>query len=366
MGNKKNTCTEIIENTEINAAHCEGVAVENGESVKQSSCSRSWFSRVFGFMWRDAGKRSWFVNMTLYALLVGAVFVLVGNICIVFNELQSAYRPGSGLWYELSHGFLYAVAICLISVVALIQLLRWRRSGLSWAFIGITLCCLSQAWVEYEFMFYFSIPTLLAIAALWGVLHIRKRGVSTWNLCAPTPIGLRVMDCVVAAMYAVAMLLPFPVGTMAGFDKNLYGNGMSVIDASLNRSPYYSYSLYQKVLLGDDYEKNEERRLEEADYWLNRAINMNEQRRAELSEREFKMNNLDVETSAGMLFIDDLVYELKTRGEESAKEILKGRPTDLDLEGIASSLDVYRPNQEFYAPYEETLKKIIHEQSVQE
>ena len=87
MGNKKNTCTEIIENTEINAAHCEGVAVENGESVKQSSCSRSWFSRVFGFMWRDAGKRSWFVNMTLYALLVSAVFVLVGNICIVFNEL---------------------------------------------------------------------------------------------------------------------------------------------------------------------------------------------------------------------------------------------------------------------------------------
>lgn len=366
MDNKEKTCTEETDKTGGDDAHREAISIENGVATEQPSCRKSWFSCLFGFLRHDAGKRSWFVNLTLYALLVVAVFFLLGYTCIVINELQSSYRPEFGLWYVLSHGFLYAVAICLVSIVGLVLLLRWRRSGLSWVFVGLTLCSLLQVWVEYDFMLYFSIPSLLAIAALWGVLHIRKHGVSTWKLCAPTPRSLQVMDCLVVVMYAAAVLLPFPVAYNAGFDKNLYANGMSVIDASLNTSPYYSYSLYQKVLLGDDYEKNEERRLEEADYWLNRAIDMNEKQREKMSEREFEMNNLDAETSVEMLFIDDLVYELKTRGEESVKEILKGRPTDLDLETIASSLDDYRSNEEFYDPYEETLKKIIREQSVEE
>ena len=165
---------------------------------------------------------------------------------------------------------------------------------------------------------------------------------------------------------AAAVLLPFPVAYNAGFDKNLYANGMSVIDASLNTYPYYSYSLYQKVLLGDDYEKNEERRLEEADYWLNRAIDMNEKQREKMSEREFEMNSLDAETSAEMLFIDDLVYELKTRGEESAKAMVEGHPTDLDLNALPSFLDNLRVYEDFYEPYEENLRKLIREQLAQE
>lgn len=327
---------------------------------------RSWFSRAFGFLWRDAGKRSWFVNLTLYALLIGAVFVLILSTCEVISKLLSPYRPDFGVWHVLSHGYLYALAICLISIVGLVLLLRWRRSGLSWALVGLTLCCLTQVWVEYDLMLYFSIPSLLAIAALWCVLHIRKHGVPTWKLCAATPRSLRVMDCVLVAIYAVVVVLPLPVAYNAGFDKNLYANGMSVIDASLNSSPYYSYSLYQKVLLGDDYEKNEERRLEEADYWLKRAIEMNEKQRKKMSEREFEMNSLDAETSAEMLFIDDLVYELKTRGEESAKAMVKGHPTDLDLNALPSFLDNLRVYEDFYEPYEETLRKLIREQLAQE
>lgn len=341
------------------------MAPESGTTAEKLR-RRSWFSRAIGFLWRDAGKRSWFVNLTLYALLVGAIFFLLGYTCIVINELQSSYRPDFGLWYVLSHGFLYAVAICLVSIVGLVLLLRWRRSGLSWVFVGLTLCSLLQVWVEYDFMLYFSIPSLLAIAALWGVLHIRKHGDSTWKLCAVTPRSLRMMDGVVVAIYAAVVLLPLPVAYNVGFDRNLYANGMSVIDASLNSSPYYSYSLYQKVLLGNDYEKNEERRLEEADYWLNRAIEMNEKQRGKMSEREFEMNSLDAETSVQMLFIDDLVYELKTRGEESAKAMIKGHPTDLDLEALPTFLDNLRVNEDFYEPYEETLRKLIREQLAEE
>lgn len=365
MDNKEKTCTEETDKTGGDDAHREAISIENGVATEQPSCRKSWFSCLFGFLRHDAGKRSWFVNLTLYALLVGAVFFLLGYTCIVINELQSSYRPDFGLWYVLSHGFLYAVAICLVSIAGLVQLLRWRRSGLSSVFIVIMLCCFSMAWVEFEIFLYFSIPALLAIVALWGVLHIRKHGVSTWKLCSPTPRSLQVMDCLVVAMYAAAVLLPFPVAYNAGFDKNLYANGMSVIDASLNSSPYYSYSLYQKVLLGDDYEKNEERRLEEADYWLKRAIEMNEKQRKKMSEREFEMNSLDAETSAEMLFIDDLVYELKTRGEESAKAMVKGHPTDLDLNALPSFLDNLRVYEDFYEPYEETLRKLIREQLAQ-
>lgn len=334
----------------------------NGSNGKPSG---RWIDRLFAIMRGDAPKRSMLVNLVLTALIVYGFSGTLTCALIAGNEFYDAMNEGIGLWYFLGHSLTYGFVISLIAFIGTIQLMKWRRSGLSLMFGVSTLVSFALLWFDFEMFLCFTGAIIGSCALLWMILQIRKGGVSTWKLCAPTPRPLLVLDCVAAIAYIAVVLLPLPMAHSAGFDKNLYENGISVIDAKLNPTPFYSYSLYQKILLGNDFGKKEELRLEEADYWLDRAQKLYADEKKSNPD-SYHSVILDNELGETGLFLDDLTYELKTNGAESAAAMLSGHPAEVKIDKLNAYANDYLDNADLYDPYIVTLRQLIKAQAENE
>jgi hypothetical protein len=113
-------------------------------------------------------------GFTLFYLICGIIFCFIGGVFNIYS--YSLVDPGVpiGPLFPL----LYVIS-SMIGAACYILLLRWKKIGF-WIFIGIAFISLLlniQARVNIS-------PILLGlsgIVGLWGVLHIRKNGKTTWE-----------------------------------------------------------------------------------------------------------------------------------------------------------------------------------------
>jgi len=107
--------------------------------------------------------------------IIGCVFfLLLGIVVMVSPEVKQELTNISRL--DILYVFLYVI-IGFIYIISYILLLRWKKIGF-WIYIGCTVFIIllnMQNGVRITLL-----PYLINIAILWGVLHIRKNGYSTW------------------------------------------------------------------------------------------------------------------------------------------------------------------------------------------
>jgi hypothetical protein len=116
-------------------------------------------------------KRHGFTSFWLIFSLIS--FVISGSIYLFTPQLMTQY-------YNVSSGLLMLYGIIsMAGIIGNILLLCWKKIGF-WIFIGISVVSLLLNMV-IGLNIVQSLFGLIGIAIMWGVLHIRKNGKTTWE-----------------------------------------------------------------------------------------------------------------------------------------------------------------------------------------
>ena len=127
-------------------------------------------------------KRHGFVSFWLWAIIASCVFIaLMGCYIIMLNILESSNFP------DMVSGVFSASALLFLVAHAwgAIMLLKWKKSGFfiiaGDLIFGFFMLYIMHYFAFFIFAFYLT-AALMDIAALFGVLQIKKDGVSCWSL----------------------------------------------------------------------------------------------------------------------------------------------------------------------------------------
>lgn len=225
----------------------------------------------------SAVKRNPLTNLVLYLLLLASFIAAVIQISGVISTFELYNEDGWPFIEAYGKGFMPGFLLSSFAFIGVSKIIKWKRAGLSIMIISFIIIILPTIYNEYLEFICFSTPTLLGVSLLWRLLKLKKNGVSTWALCKADPKWLRLFQRLMLAIWLFMItLLPPIMALSTGFRGNLYSNGMRCLDAHFNDSPYYSYDLYQRILLGPDFSDDVYEKQITAESWFSNAKYLNQ------------------------------------------------------------------------------------------
>lgn len=126
-------------------------------------------------------KRNLFTNIVLCILLCAS---FLASCHTVLRLLMGFINDWWFIYVPWSLGI-------IISLIGMVKLMRWKRSGISFLVISAPLLFL-PSWVLCGWAIYLILATssLAGVGILYLVLLLKKNGVSTWVQCKPQPNGI--------------------------------------------------------------------------------------------------------------------------------------------------------------------------------
>lgn len=322
---------------------------------KLSGRRQTWAKRLFRFLSKDASLRNPITNILLYTLLVASLLGTLLYTLLVASLLEIwSYdlwdEKGWSLCDAYGSGFIPALLLCLVTFTSVLNLIQWKKAGLSGLIVGYIIALAPLMWNEFGEFVAFSTPALSGCLILLAIMCIKRKGKSTWSRCVDIPKSIRFVQYGFIGLWLfVVTALPYITALNVGFTHNLYTNGASVINARLNSSPYYSYDLYQKILLGSDFHDNAFEKQTVAEKWLSRAIYLYNRNNTEYSY-------MDDEFTKPILFINELIFIANSKEHQDAIDFINSEKNDTDMtlvwqylneeKWVHGSSTYYRPNRE--------------------
>lgn len=305
---------------------------------------------LFASYFIDSNKRNPITNLVLYLLLFASLIATIVQIPNVVWSYGLYNEDGWSFSEVYGKGFIPGLLISAFAFFGVSKIIRWRRSGITILVVSFIIILLPTVCNEFLEFICFSIPCILGVVLLWGILKIKKDGISTWEMCKSEP---RWADFVLRAFLTVwifmVILLPPIMGLWTGFRSNIYSNGMRCLDAHFNNSSYYSYDLYQKILLGTDFKDDTYEKKNIAESWLENAKYLDSLK----GDEDYR---LDDELSASMLFINNLLFILNNQSHQSALDYINYMKDKIDMSNVFQYLngekyimgeyEYYKPNKE--------------------
>lgn len=324
---------------------------------------QSWIKRHLGFLTKNYSLRNPITNLFLYLLLITS---FIGCIVSIPSSIWSINLFTEDNWSIIDaygKGFIPGLLLCMVTFAGVLNLIRWKKSGISTLIIGYVFVLFPLMFNEFDEFIAFSAPALLGCLLLWGIMCIKKKGISSWLQCAKIPEILRTGQFTFIGLWLIIVLvLPFIVALTIGFTGNLYSNGARAIDAYLNSSPYYSYDLYQKILLGSDYSDDIVEKKNTAEKWLLHSQSLNE--RNQRYEERF-----DDEFSQPMMFLNNLIYLVKNKSHQEAMEYINTKKSNIDMYSVLQYLkgEKYVMGEyEYYRPNKDKISSLLNECDIYE
>lgn len=311
----------------------------------------------FSAYWTGAKKRNCITNIVLYILLFAslavALLLIPDTIRSLIHYFENDCRFINVYRYGLIPVFLLATAFIGIS-----KIIKWKRSGMPIMIISLFIIIFPTIFNEYLEFVKFSVYTLSGLALVWGILKLKKKGWGTWKMCREMPRWAIPIQFTVLIIWGFMItILPPAMALYTGFNANLYSNGMRCLDARLNDSSYYSYDLYQRILLNSDFPNNKY----DAQYWLNKAKILNTD------------NTIyDNEFSEPVIFLYNLIFEMKTNGDQAAIEYIDSKQdylhlTNFDLSDVFQYINHEKHVSGYYeyiCPNKDNLIRLLHDADV--
>lgn len=259
------------------------------------------------------------------------------------------------------NGFIPGLLLSAAALIGVAMIIRWKKYGITFLIVSTIIIILPTIGNEYLEFIVFSTSAILGIAALWGILQLKKSGKSTWCLCCDQPYWADYLFRSTGAIWLfMIILLPPTAGFFTGFRANLYSNGMRCLDARFTNKTYYSYDLYQRILLGDDFADSPIYKFATAGEWLKKAQRENRH----ITDRRF---NYDDELSETVLFLNDLIFTMNNIGRQSAVDDIKSQKDSIDTSLIFDIINgerYIRGADEYYIPNREKICVLLIEAGI--
>lgn len=309
----------------------------------------------------DANQRNFITNVILYLLLVASLITAIVQIPGMIRTYQYFVEDGWPFIRVYGKGFMPGFLLSAVAVIGVSAIIKWRKSGLTILMVSFIMILLPTICNEFLEFILFSIPSILGIALLWGILKLKKNGISTWEKCKAEPrwadYVLRVIICLWLFMI---ILLPPIMGLYTGFRSNIYNNGMRCLDAHFNNNPYYSYKLYQKILLDTDFKDDIYAKKHLAASWWWHAKYLNNLRN-EYGHR------IDDELSEPVLFINNLLFILNNESNQDALDYIDSMKNQIDLSTVFQYLNGKKyviGEYDYYMPNKERITSILNQAEI--
>jgi hypothetical protein len=240
------------------------------------------------------------------------------------------------------------------------KIIHWKMSGISvlicvttlfWTYENLS----SNWWIFYDYLCGSS-ASFLSVLLLYGILHLKKNGISTWALCKDAPQWLLYINRTMITIWLVIIIiLPPTIGFAIGFRHNIYSNGELCINAYLNNVSD-CYRLYLKTLFDSDYSDDVNNKEHMAGFWLSKVQTI-----CKIEGYHF----LDDEISNERLFLDKLIFINNNKGHEAAIQYIASDGDSINFsyiyEFITSIPILY---EDIYEPYKNRIIDLLHETSV--
>lgn len=310
----------------------------------------------------DVDKRNPRTNYVLYLLLFASLVATILQIPGVISTFGYFYEDGWPFIEAYGKGLMPGFLLSTFALIGVSKIIKWKRSGLSIMIISFIIILLPTICNEYLEFICFSTPAILGVSLLWGLLKLKKNGISTWNICKATPRWLGILQRLILIFWVfIITLLPPIVALSIGFRGNLYSNGMRCLDAHFNDSPYYSYDLYQRILLGDDYTDDIYEKQSTAESWLSNAKFLNNH---QVSDYDF-----EDEFSRPVIFLNNLIFKMQNKGHQDAMEYINSEKDHFDMSIIFKYLDGTKNvmgDYEYFQPNKDNVMSLLNEAGVYE
>ena len=137
---------------------------------------------------------------------------------------------------------------------------------------------------------------------------------------------------------------------------------MRCLDAYFNNSSYYSYDLYQKILLGSDFKDDTYEKKNISESWLENAKYLDSLKTGE----DYR---LDDELSESMLFINNLLFILNNESNQSALDYINYMKDKIDMSNVFQYLNGEKyimGEYEYYRPNMERITSVLNQADVYE
>lgn len=311
----------------------------------------------------DANKRNPITNLVLYLLLFASLIATIVQIPNVIWSYELYNEDGWSFSEIYGKGFIPGLLISALAFFGVSKIIKWRRSGLTILVVSFIVILLPTICNEYLEFICFSTPCMLGIALLWGILKLKKHNISTWAMCKPVPrMGNFILRSTILIWAFMIILLPPIMGLWTGFRSNIYSNGMRCLDAHFNNSPYYSYDLYQKILLGTDFKDDTYEKKNTAELWLTNAQYLD-------ILKVDEDDRFDDELSEPMLFLNNLLFILNNESSQDALEYIDYMKSKIDMSSVFEYLNGKKyvmGEYEYYKPNKERITSILNQAGVYE
>lgn len=312
----------------------------------------------------DLDKRPPLTNIVLYLLLIASFIATLLQIPGVISTFGYYFEDGWPFLEAYGKGFMPGFLLSAFAFIGTSKIVKWKKSGLSIMIISFIIILIPTVCNEYLEFICFSAPTILSVAILWGFLKLKKNSVSTWELCKATPQWLGMLQRLVLFVWIfMVVLLPPIMALSTGFRGNLYSNGMRCLDAYFNDSPYYSYDLYQRILLGSDFSHDVYEKQNAAEKWLLNAKFLDK-----YMESDFELSYED-EFSQPVLFLNNLIFKMQNKGRQEAIEYINSEKNNLDMSIVFKYLNGEKSvmgEYEYFRPNKESVTSLLNEAEVYE
>lgn len=309
----------------------------------------------------DARRRNPLTNVVLYFLLFASLIATMLQIPGVIRTVDYILNDSWTFIHSYGKGFMPGFLLSASVLIGISKIVNWKRSGMAIMIISIIIILAPTICNEFLEFICFSVPSILGMALLWGILKLKKNGNSTWGLCKKSPRGLYYFQNVVLSIWLFMItILPAIAGLWVGFRGNLYSNGMRCLDAYFNDSPYYSYDLYQRILIGNDYAEDVYERDNTANDWLLNA--------KWLSDRTTSSyEHYSDEFSDEAIFINTLIFKMKYKGHQEAMDYVNSEKNKIDQSKVFKYL--YGQNHimgyyEYISPYKDQVSSLLNESDI--
>lgn len=314
--------------------------------------------RLFASFKYDANKRNPFTNMILYELLLASLIATIILILLIIDEFRFYKNCMEDGWVFFDKGVISGFLLSAFTFVGVSKIIKWHRSGISLLTVSFFIIISPLIWCSFSEFLWFSIPSILGIVLLWGILHLKKNGMSTWDMCKAEPRWVKYFSRIILFIWVCLITcLPPTTGFCCGFRSNIYNNGMRCLYAHFEKSPYYAYDLYLEILLGTDFKDDIHEKKKIADSWLSKAKDLNNQ-------ESKKLYRIDDELSETALFINNLIFILNNKSNQDALDYIDSMKNDIDLSLVRRYLNGAMHSwclEDYYEPNKERITSLLHQ-----
>lgn len=312
----------------------------------------------------DADKRNPLTNLVLYLLLFASFITTILQIPGVISTLGYYYEDGWPFIEVYGNGFMPGFLISAFAFIGVSKIIMWKRSGVTILIVSFIIILLPTICNEFLEFICFSVPCILGVALLWGILKLKKNNISTWVMCKSEPRwGNFILRSTLLIWAFMIILLPPIMGLWTGFRSNIYSNGMRCLDAHFSNSPYYSYDLYQKILLGTDFKDDTYEKKNIAELWLNNAKYLDD------LKRNVDYRSFDDELSEPMLFLNNLLFSIENESSQETLEYIDYMKSKIDMSLVFQYLNGEKyvmGEHEYYEPNKERILSALIQADVYE